>query len=829
MKYGTLMSANNLAQLVASYFWGWASDVTGRKPLLLLSNIVSGAASAWFVSTRTFGQGIAARAISGGFTCGGVVMKAMIGLHYTKQGQAIAMAWRTLGAGVGQIVTPLIIASLSDPCTLYSGGVLGRSAACQAGGFLKDDPFVLCGFFTVFVGAIATLTNWFLVPNDPPKEWSERLKARLRAKLWGKRGVAADAEATAAGAAAGTAGAAATAAAAAAAASKVGDAAVNEDGSGSSSSSSSDEEEEVGAGLAGEENALTSLLSVLSLPPEPVPLHHHRQHASAAAADVEGGPSGASAPLRPRGRLPVVPSSVFMAQSQEQEPSTRGGSGPASTSASTAAAAASPTSAGRHSVALPPALSQQQQGAVQRRRASLFAGARASGTGGSGRGSSESAFGRRLSAAATSFGVLAIAAGDYCNTINDVDAARTAAALARQQNALRHRRRASSIAAAASSAAASAASSAGATAGSGPLSGALSSAKPSSKPSSKPSTVLSSKKTGEADGDKSGDVEVAAAAKIVPWYRNRASLVAIFAFALTTMLNESILDLYQFYATSTPCPFPDRGPALNAGLCLDVTKTSLTVAVGGAGVVAFSLFAYPPLQRRFGVAFCCKFGLFIGAVMCLVFATARYALPLGAGPLLAVLVVAQLLYGVGFSATSTASMIMVNLCAPPGQVGAVNGAANLLMSASRIVGPYIVGASFFFDSLFFTSFFCVDQNPKKVGKISLFSRSNQINQAPRGTPWRHPPSSISGSPSPSSPGCSLRRWWDTCSWVCPTTGSTKKMVFSYPFLSCFLVLRFFKRLRRPFLCLLGTPHRTRRKQRIRLMRQSQRFLVDFEN
>ena len=81
------MSANNFAQLAASYFWGWASDATGRKPLLLLSNVVSGAASAWFVSTRTFGQGLAARALSGCFMCSGVVMKSMIGLHYTKQGQ----------------------------------------------------------------------------------------------------------------------------------------------------------------------------------------------------------------------------------------------------------------------------------------------------------------------------------------------------------------------------------------------------------------------------------------------------------------------------------------------------------------------------------------------------------------------------------------------------------------------------------------------------------------------------------------------------------------------------------------------------------------------
>ena len=60
----------------------------------------------------------------------------------------------------------------------------------------------------------------------------------------------------------------------------------------------------------------------------------------------------------------------------------------------------------------------------------------------------------------------------------------------------------------------------------------------------------------------------------------------------------------------------------------------------------------PPLQRRFGVAFCCKFGLLVGAVMCLVMAAARYAYPLGDGPLLAALVGAQLLYGVGFSATS---------------------------------------------------------------------------------------------------------------------------------------------------------------------------------
>ena len=226
-----------------------------------------------------------------------------------------------------------------------------------------------------------------------------------------------------------------------------------------------------------------------------------------------------------------------------------------------------------------------------------------------------------MSAAATSFGVLAIAAGDYCNTINDVDAARTAAAVARQENALRQRRRASSMAVSSS-----AASSSAATQGSRPLSVALSSAKPS--------RALSSMKTVAEEEDKSAtaaatDVEKAAPLKAVPWWRCKAAIVAVFAFATTTMLNESILDLYQFYATSTPCASRGKGavalsePLANDGLCLDVTKTSLTVAVGGAGVVAFSILAYPPMQRRYGVAFCCKFGLLVGAVMCLVFAASK--------------------------------------------------------------------------------------------------------------------------------------------------------------------------------------------------------------
>lgn len=630
------MSATNFAQLAASYFWGWASDVTGRKPLLLLSNVVSGAASAWFVSTRTFNQGLASRALSGCFMCSGVVLKAMIGIHYTKHGQAIAMAWRTLGAGVGQIATPLIIASLSDPCKLYGSGPVGRSSACQPAGFLRSDPFVLCGFFTVFVGVIATLTNWFLVPRDPPKEWVARLRAKLRR---GRRKEGGAEAAARAAVGAGAARAAAATGVAAPATAKI-DGGDGGDGGGSSSSSADingEDEDERAGGVTGDEDALATLLSVLSLPPQPVFQHQQPQQHISVASDVENNGSSApaaattaaaapatapaaagassrpSATSGPRGRHPVVPSSVFLAQAQE--------------SRKEAADAVADAVTGGSSLG---------------RRAAARSAAAATAS------SAESSLGRRLSAAATSFGVFAIAAGDYCNTINDVDTARTAAAVARQQNTQRQQRRATSSGLSRPSAAAFP-----------PLSSvALSSAKPS--------TVSSSMKKDE-DGEKdskAGNVGKAAGAALaetttttataatVPWWRCRPTLVAIFAFATTTMLNESVLDLYQFYATSSPCAAKGDPPLVRAGLCLDVTKTSLTVSVGGAGVVAFSLLGYPPLQKKFGVAAMCRFGLLVGALMCLMMAAARHAYPLGIGPLLAVLVGAQLLYGVGFSATS---------------------------------------------------------------------------------------------------------------------------------------------------------------------------------
>ena len=70
------------------------------------------------------------------------------------------MAYRTLGAGMAQIVTPLIVGQLSDPC---SRG--WKVNGCVAGGWLRTRPYGLVAIFIAAVGVMATMANFFMIPD----------------------------------------------------------------------------------------------------------------------------------------------------------------------------------------------------------------------------------------------------------------------------------------------------------------------------------------------------------------------------------------------------------------------------------------------------------------------------------------------------------------------------------------------------------------------------------------------------------------------------------------------------------------------------------------
>lgn len=154
-------------------------------------------------------------------------------------------------------------------------------------------------------------------------------------------------------------------------------------------------------------------------------------------------------------------------------------------------------------------------------------------------------------------------------------------------------------------------------------------------------------------------------------------------------LFDAYLDLVNLYG-SAPRTHIDTFRTV-PGLALPVAKLSWIVTLGGVCVVAFSLLAYPPLQRRIGVSKCATFGLAAGIPTALIPPLAYSAWPAGQGAALAVLAVGQIAYGVSFASTSTSSQILTNLCAPDGQIGSVNGAGNTLSAFVRVIGPLITG------------------------------------------------------------------------------------------------------------------------------------------
>ena len=144
-----------------------------------------------------------------------------------------------------------------------------------------------------------------------------------------------------------------------------------------------------------------------------------------------------------------------------------------------------------------------------------------------------------------------------------------------------------------------------------------------------------------------------------------------------------------------------KGPAAGGrgGLGFSPGQLSYQASFSGVAVMLFAMFVYPAVQARWGCVHACTAGVFVGAAMCLLVPPARNALDAGGdwaaqGTLFA----AGTVYGASFSLTQTSSQILVNIAAPDGQIGAVNGAGNMLGSVCRVVAPLLGGIMWSFAS-----------------------------------------------------------------------------------------------------------------------------------
>ena len=640
---GTLSAVFSVVQLTVSFGWGWVTDYAGRKPILLLSNLASGVLVSGFVLANDYKTALALRTVGGLFFCSGLVIKSSIGDECTAKGQARAMAARALGLGVAQLVTPLVVGALADPCNdADSGGPsfgFRGTPACTPGGWLVVSPYALTAIFIGAVGVVTTASNWWFLPTrveNSPTRVAGRVAARARlARGWvaaltcGRvrlAGPEVPAATTSEGVSRGG---------------EEGPAPAPKGGHAGAMAAVSEEEEEAGeeAVVAGPPLAArpppTARMSVVLSP-----------FAAAAAADppqagggAAGGPSAASAggapsPLR---RFLTAPAAVGRGR-------TAGASPPPP----------SPRPA-------PPEPPKRLTNSPSARLAAVFA---ATSTRANRLGRSLTASPSFARAVSNTNAILAAAA----MTMNDMGGAVAAPGggelddlnYAAEAAARFRLTRTATLAGAATA----------------PFLG-----RPPSAATPRPPLP-------PGDG---ADPEAAAPPAPAPWYRHRPALLAIAAYAVSAAVFCIVDELLPLYASA---------PTSSHGLGLTTQQLSWAMSAAGVFLILTASFLYPPLQDKLGLSGVLSWGLVAGIFMCvpaypLAFRVSYATTRAGWSPthtliaVQAVLWVAGFLYAASYNMTGTSTQILVNLAAPDGAVGAVNGAGNTLSALARVFGPLL--------------------------------------------------------------------------------------------------------------------------------------------
>lgn len=105
---GTIASAFALAQFVTNYFWGWLSDRTGRKPVILLGTILTAACFVAFGFCRTLWQAVFVQALMGVVNGNQGLVSACLGEITDRSNQSRAFTYLPVLYGIGGITGPLL-------------------------------------------------------------------------------------------------------------------------------------------------------------------------------------------------------------------------------------------------------------------------------------------------------------------------------------------------------------------------------------------------------------------------------------------------------------------------------------------------------------------------------------------------------------------------------------------------------------------------------------------------------------------------------------------------------------------------------------------------
>lgn len=105
---GTIASAFALAQLATNFFWGWLSDHTGRKPVILIGTILTAACFVAFGFCKTLWQAIVVQALMGLVNGNQGIVSTCLGEITDRSNQSKAFTYLPVLYGLGGITGPIL-------------------------------------------------------------------------------------------------------------------------------------------------------------------------------------------------------------------------------------------------------------------------------------------------------------------------------------------------------------------------------------------------------------------------------------------------------------------------------------------------------------------------------------------------------------------------------------------------------------------------------------------------------------------------------------------------------------------------------------------------
>ncbi|TPX48499.1 hypothetical protein CcCBS67573_g10201 [Chytriomyces confervae] len=158
---GFIASSFSLAQFCTSLCWGWISERTGRKPVLLIGLIGNAISLLLFGQAHTLQAAIASRMLCGMLNGNVGICKCIIGEVTDSTNQSEGFSLINIMWSLGTIFGPMIGGLLANPVETYPG-VFGSCA------FLKENPYFLPCFVSALVSFTGFIVTAFLLEETNP-------------------------------------------------------------------------------------------------------------------------------------------------------------------------------------------------------------------------------------------------------------------------------------------------------------------------------------------------------------------------------------------------------------------------------------------------------------------------------------------------------------------------------------------------------------------------------------------------------------------------------------------------------------------------------------